>query len=152
MRLVLLLLLLATPLPSQANEQVKIIDGDGFEMQGTIYRLWGIDAPEYDQVCENTGEPYACGRSATAFLENLISDKKPVCEWVDEDRHGRIIARCSVDGEDLGAMMVLQGWAVDYDRLSHGAYRPEEDVARAAKRGLWAGAFLPPGEWRRRAN
>jgi endonuclease YncB( thermonuclease family) len=31
-------------------------------------------------------------------------------------------------------------------------YRAEQDEARAAKRGLWAGTFTEPGEWRRRSH
>ena len=27
-------------------------------------------------------------------------------------------------------------------------YVPEEDEARALQRGMWAGTFVPPGDWR----
>ena len=66
------------------------------------------------------------------------------------DRYGRTVARCSVDGRDLGAEMVRLGWAVDFPRYSKGFYREQERDARNARRGVWAdGEFLPPGTWRR---
>ncbi len=40
--------------------------------------------------------------------------------------------------------MVQQGWAVSY-----GDYRNEEVVARREKRGIWAGSFEVPYQWRK---
>jgi len=44
-----------TPLVSAADlaGQPSIIDGDTLEIHGTRVRLWGIDAPESDQLCRN---------------------------------------------------------------------------------------------------
>jgi endonuclease YncB( thermonuclease family) len=53
-------------------------------------------------------------------------------------------------GEDIGAAMVRSGWALDYERYSGGRYAAEQLEAEAALRGLWAGAFVPPWEWRHR--
>ena len=33
------------------NGQASIIDGDTLEIHGTRIRLWGIDAPESNQLC-----------------------------------------------------------------------------------------------------
>ena len=44
------------------------------------------------------------------------------------------------------AWMVREGWALAYGFAK--AYEREEAQARAAKRGLWAGTFLPPWRWR----
>ena len=44
--------------------------------------------------------------------------------------------------------MVQQGYATAYQRYSRD-YVPDETAARASKRGLWAGAFDPPSDWRR---
>ena len=43
--------------------------------------------------------------------------------------------------------MVLSGWAVADRRLTD-EYAAAEDEARKAKRGLWAGEFVRPAEWR----
>ena len=43
---------------------------------------------------------------------------------------------------------MAQGWAVAYRRYSH-AYVELESAARAAARGVWAGEFVMPWDWRR---
>ena len=52
------------------------------------------------------------------------------------------------DGSELNGWMVRQGWALAYGRA--GSYRSYEQEAQAARRGLWAGNFVPPWEWRQR--
>ena len=46
------------------------------------------------------------------------------------------------------AAMVEHGWAVAFRKYSL-AYVAAEESARAAKRGIWAGTFTMPEEWRR---
>jgi endonuclease YncB( thermonuclease family) len=36
-------------------ERASIIDGDTLAIHGARIRLWGIDAPETDQLCSNQG-------------------------------------------------------------------------------------------------
>ena len=43
---------------------------------------------------------------------------------------------------------MYEGVALAYRRYSK-KYVPEEDEAKAAKRGLWAGEFVAPWDWRR---
>jgi endonuclease YncB( thermonuclease family) len=45
--------------------------------------------------------------------------------------------------------MVMRGSALDYARYSSGVYADAQAAAKAAKRGLWAGEFVEPWEWRR---
>lgn len=133
-----------------AAEPVRVIDGDGLEISGTVYHLHGIDAPELDQTCEREGVTYACGEVAAEALRAFVGDDPVSCDPVNRDRYGRTIARCSVDGVDLGSMMVNAGWALDWPRYSRGAYQVEQDAAQAAGRGLWGGSFVIPWEWRAR--
>jgi hypothetical protein len=51
-------------------------------------------------------------------------------------------------GADLNAGQVASGQAVAYTRYSK-VYVPEETAARAAKRGIWAGPFVEPEQYRR---
>ena len=53
------------------------------------------------------------------------------CEDLGRDRYKRIIAKCTVAGEDMGAWMVSQGWALAYRRYSLD-YVDEEADAQAA--------------------
>lgn len=140
------LLTLSAPVSAQS---VRVIDGDGFELNGITYRLWGIDAPELAQTCEEDDKAYPCGAFARLVLENLIAGDVPQCAPVERDRYGRTVARCTAGkGGDLGSMMVTLGWALDYARYSDHAYRVEQDMAQAAGRGLWRGSFVVPWKWR----
>ncbi len=70
------------------------------------------------------------------------------CEDLGRGRHKRIIARCTVAGEDMGAWMVSQGLALAYRRYSLD-YVDDEANAQAARRGIWGSEFVKPWEWRR---
>ena len=131
---VFLLCLFASPVSA---ETVRVIDGDGLRLDGVSVRLWGIDAPELRQTCQQSGNLYPCGERARDALQAALRDSVPRCERVSGDRYGRTVARCFVGDDDLAAIMVRQGWAVDYPRYSKGAYASEQDAASDAGRGLW---------------
>src|SRR3546814_19419062 len=44
--------------------------------------------------------------------------------------------------------MVVDGWAMAYREYAPD-YIPQEEVASAAKMGIWAGQFVAPWDWRR---
>jgi hypothetical protein len=58
-----------------------------------------------------------------------------------------MVALCSADGIDLSQWMVQQGQAIAFRKYSLD-YVADEDQARAAKVGLWAGEFQDPSEYR----
>ena len=123
----------------------QVIDGDSVRVAGIEIRLYGIDAPEFRQICMRAGHPWACGRAATRFLESLAERRELRCRPREEDRYGRTIAICSAGEADVGAAMVRAGQAVAY-----GAYQAEEREAREARRGVWASSFERPATWRAR--
>lgn len=126
----------------------SVIDGDTIELHGERIRLNGIDAPESGQLCEDaTGVSDRCGQRAAFALADHIHQKSIRCEGDKSDRYGRLIATCYLGNEDLDAWMVSQGWALAFRRYSV-KYAPEEDDARAARRGIWQGSFQEPWEWR----
>ena len=118
-------------------------DGDTFTIGTERVRLAGIDAPELDQTCRDGEREVACGRLAREELAGFLAGDAVRCEPEGRDRYGRLLARCRVDGHDLGRAMVAAGWA-----LAYGDYRVEEAEARAARRGLWRTEFVPPQDWR----
>ena len=123
---------------------VTINDGDSLTLGATRIRLRGIDAPEYTQTCTRDGGYYACGRMARQALVALIGGRPVICEGWQKDRYGRLLGECKAGGVDLNRTLVEAGWAVAY-----GGFQSEEAAARAARRGIWAGSFVEPQEWRR---
>jgi endonuclease YncB( thermonuclease family) len=130
--------------------RAKVIDGDSIEIDGERVRLFGIDAPEGRQQCrDGAGRTYACGRVAARALYAAIGGRRVSCAPVDHDRYDREVAICTVEGRDLGDIMVRSGNALDYTQHSKGRYAVAEREARSAKRGIWVGQFEDPSAWRR---
>lgn len=147
---VLTLLLLA---PAAAAEtvtgQVSVVDGDTLELHGEHIRMVGIDAPESSQTCRNAkGEAWRCGQKASFALADAIAVSTVTCTGDEHDRYGRLLALCRVGDVDLSSWMVRHGWAMAFVRYSE-AYVKEEAQARGDRVGIWAGAFVPPWDWRR---
>ena len=132
--------------------RASVIDGDTIEIHGQRIRLWGIDAPESRQPCYIAGMYWPCGRRAAFALSDELGQKTVTCNARDRDRYHRIVAICSLAGEDIAAWLVRNGWALDWPRYSHGAYAAEQDQAANASRGMWQGEFEKPWEWRHRGG
>lgn len=128
---------------------LSISDGDSFRMGGERYRLQDIDAPELHQMCKDAaGREWACGRRAREELRKLLS-RGVTCHPITRDRFGRLVATCEVNGRDVGEAMVRGGWATAYrGRGFPGRYASAESEARAQRRGIWAGSFEEPRQWR----
>jgi endonuclease YncB( thermonuclease family) len=90
-------------------------------------------------------------RLALAALAALIRGKVMVCTATRKGRHGRLVARCTAGGRDIGWEMVKRGWAFVDPRFSQ-QNLPAQEAARAGRRGMWAGRFEFPWVWRRRAK
>lgn len=122
-------------------------DGDTLSLTGISVRLHGIDAPELAQSCTRDGAPWACGREAADRLAGLVAGKNVRCEQRDIDDYGRIVATCRAGGIDLAAAMVDAGLAITLPHFTT-AYVPNEARAREQRRGIWAGTFERPGDYR----
>lgn len=131
----------------QITGHARIIDGDSLMVAGTEVRLWGIDAPELFQRCMRDGREVQCGREAARALIAMVAGQQVTCNRRDMDRFGRTVATCRVEAVDLAQAMVSAGHAVSF-----GGYYAEEAQARAGRRGLWAGEFMRPREWRDRGR
>jgi endonuclease YncB( thermonuclease family) len=138
----------ATP-PNTIVGKAWVIDGDTVVINNTHIRLESIDAPEGAQTCTDAGGgSWPCGNRATRELRNTIRGQELTCEERALDRYRRTLAICKLpDGTDLNAWMVRQGWAVAYGFAK--TYQSEQDEAENAKRGIWAGTFMEPAQWRR---
>ena len=147
------LLLTIAAAPAGAREQVAtgrvtVVDGDTLDLRGLRIRLESIDVPEARQTCREGERKWPCGRRAAFALADMVGARPVTCRWRGRDRYRRPVARCAVAGVDLGGWMVERGWALAYRRYGV-AYVPHEERARAARRGLWSGWFVPPWALRR---
>ncbi len=140
----LLYALLGVP-QRESTGAAEAIDGDSLRLNGEEMRLRGIDAPEFSQMCQAGGRDSPCGREARAALRKLLSSGLATCIGDERDRYGRLLVSCRVRGIDVNAAMVRDGQAVAF-----GGYEREEAEAKAAFRGLWAGTFERPRDWRAR--
>jgi endonuclease YncB( thermonuclease family) len=122
-------------------------DGDSLMVGQTEVRLFGIDAPEYDQSCKRSGTNWSCGAEAADHLSRLVTGKDVRCTPLSIDQHGRTLARCTVGTVDVNRTMVATGFAVAYRHYSSD-YIAIEDSAKANKRGIWAGTFETPSDYR----
>jgi endonuclease YncB( thermonuclease family) len=124
-----------------------VVDGDTLSDEGQRLRLRGMDAPELGQICTRPSGTYDCGQSARAGLIRLIEKGSVECfgPGGEQDRYGRTLVTCRSGEDDLGQQMVLLGLAV-----ADGDYHMAEVEARSGQRGIWAGSFERPQDWRRR--
>lgn len=130
-----------------------VVDGDSLRFPGAEVRLEGLDAPELNQTCEREGKPYRCGQAAKDALRAIIAGRPVTCTGVPQpdgtqrDRYGRLLGDCRAGTVDINAAMVESGHALAFRRYDVRLV-PQEDRAREAKRGLWAGTFQAPWEYR----
>ena len=144
------LLLLAGPCGA-ATAIIK--DGNTLQLAGVSYRLDGIDAPEFDQICiDNHADSWSCGVDARDHLTKLIGGRAVRCE-----DHGpakkfrkRHLGVCTVEGEtaSLNLLLIRQGFAIDVDPSVKSPYRQEEAAAKDGHQGLWKGCFAAPQQFR----
>jgi endonuclease YncB( thermonuclease family) len=127
--------------------RAEVTDGDSLEIGSTRLRLYGVDAVEGRQSCTRDGRAWACGNEAARKLRSLIGGRTVDCTKRDVDDYGRVVAVCRSGAADLGAELVRSGFATAYRRYSND-YVDEENEARSARRGIWAGEFTRPEDYR----
>lgn len=123
----------------------------------------GIDALDEKQQCaRDNGECYLCGRAARAAIRSAIA---PPGERQATKLEFKILSTLTVgnpvvvayrDGKDLHETLLRQGWLVAYPqylpRSLKKSYLAVQAEAKAAKRGIWKGRFIPPNRWRKGAR
>lgn len=141
---------------------VRVVDGDSLEIGAARIRLFGIDAPELRQLCRTAdGNDVTCGLAARDTLSKLIGGRAVACAPAEKaPSYDRTVAVCTVKSDssdtgretDLSEAMVRAGHAIELKAHSHGRYSAAEREARDARRGIWAGTFERPSEWRQRTT
>ena len=132
-----------------AAQDVRVVDGDTLEVGGVTYRIEGIDAPEFGQTCQSKAGLTTCGKDALIFLSELVKGADVRCVGDANDGYGRVIARCSANGADLGEQMIAEGHAWAFVKYSD-SYAADELAAKARGLGIWEADNLPAWEYRSR--
>jgi endonuclease YncB( thermonuclease family) len=130
--------------------QATVIDADTIEIHGQPIRLWGIDAPEGEQLCQREGTFWRCGQFCANALDQHIDPQTVTCAGRGRDRYKRVVAVCSIGGQDIALWLVREGCALDFLRYSKGAYAIQQGEAAVARRGMWQGPVEAPWDWRQR--
>jgi endonuclease YncB( thermonuclease family) len=119
---------------SDVSGVARIVDGDTIEIGSAKLRLYGVDAPETDQVClDEHSARWTCGIEARDRLAAHVGGKEVTCAARGTDAYRRTVAVCYLGGEDVNAWMVREGWALAFVRYSK-AYVADEAAAREAQR------------------
>lgn len=154
-RLCVLAVIVALPARAETDDDTvvrprkprfQIVDGDTVKFGPQLVRLFGIDAPEKGQTCDD-GQRHP-GPLARKALEGFIAGRPVICKQVDYDaRNSRPVAQCFAGDDDLQALMVFAGWAWSFGRYSE-RYAPEEKEAATRKAGVHGHRCILPWEWR----
>lgn len=135
--------------PNNIIGRAEAIDGDTIRVRDQRIQLFGIDAFHERQRCRDApGNRYRCGRRALRALARKIDGERIACRRKEQHRR-RIVAVCWMGAEDIGAWMVLNGWALAEPGRG-GDYVIHERRAERRRAGAWQGDFLNPREWRQR--
>jgi len=137
----------------------EVKDGDtimvskhGIEERFEI-RLSDIDAPETFKGKRRPGQPYS--RMAANALAAEVLNKEVELQCYGLDRNKRNVCHVYVNGEDAGLKLVQAGlaWAATYNMRFVRSPKtvPAEQLAKSARKGLWADTSEPiaPWIWRR---
>jgi endonuclease YncB( thermonuclease family) len=147
----LLLTLLSTSQSWAANAAIR--DGSTLQLGNVTYRLDGIDAPAFDQLCiDEHADPWTCGIEARDQLTKLIGGRQVRCDdlGADPSTRKRHLGACKIEGEttSLSQLLVGLGFALNVEASATGRFETDEARAREDRQGLWKGCFVAPQEFR----
>jgi micrococcal nuclease len=130
---------------SERAEVAYVYDGDTLKLKdGRRVRLIGINTPELGHKGQAI-QPLA--QAARTSLKDLLdsSNRKLLLQYGKQrhDRYGRALAHAFLDnGENIAAHLLSQGLATTFivppNSWGQHCYQKLEQVARAARLGLWA--------------
>ena len=113
-----------TLLVSAVAGDVYIVDGGTLVISGMPVELAGVDVPHI-----GTAE----GAAARDAMQQLTSGKHVTCRLSGKTGAWRRRGICYADGEDVGAALIAEGFALDCPRVSEGRYRPLEPSTSRAR-------------------
>jgi len=145
------ILLLSAHVALAANAIVR--DGDTLQLGDVTFRLDGINAPEFDQICiDDHADPWTCGIEARDQLTRLVGGRDVRCDDLGPDKTSRKrhLGICSIQGDkvSLNQQLVRLGFALSVDGSTKARFADDAAIARDAWTGLWKGCFVAPKDFR----
>ena len=132
----------------------RVVTGSTLYIDGLNVKMYGVDAPDISQTCaDSKGRGYYCGREARTWLQNWINNRDVTCHILGKVENGWATGTCFLDNNkyDVAAVVVNAGWAVAFTQNTD-VYVDYERQAKVNRRGLWAGTFYKPWDWRKIQN
>ena len=141
----LLLAILSTGQGYAANAVAR--DGNTLQLGSVTYRLDGIDAPAFDQLCiDEHADPWTCGVEARDQLAKLIGGKQVRCDdlGVDPTYKKRHLGVCKIEGDptSLSQLLVRQGFALNVEASATGRLTASGVIASATPDAVSAGTSM----------
>ncbi len=146
------------------------IDGETLFMRGIEVKLFGIDAVERDQVCQDrAGNDYPCGSVATQALQERVANQDVVCWPLYAISAQKVLGMCAVQDpggampgspdefreifadDSLSRVQVERGHALSVG-VGEEIYADEQNQAQTLRLGIWQGSFELPANWRARGR
>lgn len=87
-----------------------VVDGDTFWLAGEKVRIANIDTPEIHGQCDRERD---LARQARERLAALM-DGTIALHRQGRDRYGRVLARVTAQGRDVGAVLIAEGLAREW--------------------------------------
>ena len=117
-----------------SGKVIGVTDGDTIKVlvnkESVTVRLEGIDAPESKQ---------SFGNKSKEALSRLVAGKTVTVKKTGTDKYKRTLGVVIVGDVDANAKLIEDGWAWHFKKYNDEERLAKlEEVARKAKRGLWA--------------
>ena len=104
-----------------------------------VVRLFGIRAPQRDDICQIGEQHMKCGVVAWSELIRLAGGWHVSCDIELKAKDGTDYATCYIGERDVNETMVRSGWAKAMRKQTK-RYVVDEDDAKNFNRGHWASA------------
>jgi endonuclease YncB( thermonuclease family) len=120
-----------------------VTSGADVIVSGKSVRLEGARAPKRWRICLRNGENVDIGSEvADGFARKVVGNEASMT--VHPDENGRLVGQGTVNGQDLGEIAIINGFAVT--KIGDYRYAPREREARNNRPGLWSCSSFPRTE------